>query len=219
VRELKRLLAVDVMDQHHASGETLTPSDLAGLLREPPLAGAHRLLVIESAEALEPACLALLTEHARTATSSTHVLLSFDADPGRTAPWSGLGSAVVIERYASADSSAASGFGLVNAIARRDAGAALAELDSQLADGKEVLEVVGLLGWQLQRWLTVKRGGDAGLQPWQLDRVRGEVASRSLETLHRSLADVWAVDTAAKRGQLPLPRAAVEAVVVELCCG
>ncbi len=215
-QELTRALAVELIDQHRVSGVSLRIFELAGLLREPPLMSASRLIVIEEAQELDEACTAHLLEDLRTSASSAHLMLFVDEELERASPWQALGPQAVVERFA-APAPAFSGFELVNAIARRDAAAALTGLHDQLADGKELLEVVGLLGWQLQRWLLVKRGGDASLQPWQLERLRGEVASRSVESLQHSVRRVWEVDVAAKQGRLPSPRAAVDTLVVELC--
>jgi DNA polymerase III delta subunit len=217
-QELVRALAVELIDQHRVSGVSLRIDELAGLLREPPLMSASRLIVMTEAQALDEACTAHLLEDLRTSASSAHLVLFVDEELERASPWQALGPQAVVERFAS-PAPAFSGFEVVNAIARRDAVAALTGLRDQLADGKELLEVVGLLGWQLQRWLLVKRGGDASLQPWQLERLRGEVASRSVESLQRSVRRVWEVDVAAKQGRLPSPRAAVDALVVELCRG
>ena len=216
VRELKGALAVELIDQHQVNGATLRLEELAGLLREPPLASRHRLLLIDEADDLDEACVALLIEHSRAPSQSTALILLVDAEVEGKSPWRALGPQAVVERF-TAQEEAPSGFELVNAIARRDAVAALAGLHEQLTAGKEVLEVVGLLGWQLQRWLLVKRGEHTGLQPWQLERLRGEVASRSLEGLQRSVRRVWEVDVAAKQGRLPSSRVAVESLVVELC--
>ena len=216
VQELKRALAVELIDQHQVQGSTLRIEELTGLLREPPLASRNRLLLIEEADELDEACVARLMEYGHTSSPSTVLVLLVEAELERTSPWRAVGPQAVVERF-TASEQAPSGFELVNAIARRDAMAALTGLHEQLAAGKELLEVVGLIGWQLQRWLLVKRGAEEGLQPWQRDRLRGEVASRSLEWLARSLHRVWEVDVAAKQGRLPSSRLAVEGLVVELC--
>ena len=217
VRELKRALAVELVDQHHVSGDALKALVPGGLWREPPLAGRLRLIVIEDAQQLDDACAALVVERATQPSLSVCVILLFEEELEKRSPWAGLGPQVVVERFAAEGRDTPSGFELVNAIARRDVLAALTGLQEQVASGKELLDVVGLLGWQLQRWLVVKRGGDAGLQPWQLERVRGEVASRSVESLQRSVRRLWDVDVAAKQGRLPSTRLAVEGVAVELC--
>ena len=219
VREVARAHAVDVVDQHRISGREARLPEMSGLVRETPLAGARRLIVIEEAQRLDAPCAELVRAHAAAASPSSAcliLLIDTDRDDRR---WHSLGPQAVVERYALAEPSQASGFELTNAIARRDALGALHALQQQVAAGKELLELVGLVGWQLQRWLAVKRGDAAGLQPWQLERVRSEVAGRSLEGLQHNLHRLWALDVAAKQGRLPSLRTAMEGVLVELCRG
>lgn len=131
-------------------------------------------------------------------------------------------------RTAEGAASTKESFALVNAIARRDLGAALGAIQDQLASGKEVLELLGLVMWQLQRWLLVGHLLEAGtalgriadltgLRPGQLERIRAELTGRSLTSLRRALQACWQLDVSAKRGQVPLLRVALEQVVVELC--
>ena len=119
-------------------------------------------------------------------------------------------------------------FALVDAIAKRDVATALQAVQEQLAAGKEVLELLGLLVWQLQRWLTVGELVDAGLsrdriaqrsglRPWQLERMERELADRPLDALRRALERCWELDVAAKSGRVPIPRVALEQLIVELC--
>lgn len=219
VRELARAHTVEIIDQHRISGREASAHELSGLLREPPLVGQQRLVLIEEAQRLDEPCLELVRAHAETSSPSAACLILFietDRDDRR---WQQCGPQAVVERYPLAEPSQASGFELTNAIARRDPLGALSALQQQVASGKELLELVGLVGWQLQRWLAVKRGDTAGLQPWQLERVRNEVAGRSLEGLQRSLHRLWALDVAAKQGRLPSLRTAMEGVLVELCRG
>ena len=121
----------------------------------------------------------------------------------------------------------AGGFALVEAVAQREVGSALHALEEQRAAGKEVVEMLGLLAWQLQRWLTVSqllRAGVVrdqierltGLQPWQLERLMREVRSRPLDWLQRALHRCWELDVAAKTGRT-IPRTALEGLIVELC--
>ncbi|MBI3319572.1 MAG: DNA polymerase III subunit delta [Candidatus Omnitrophica bacterium] len=121
----------------------------------------------------------------------------------------------------------AGGFALVEAVARRDAGSAFHAIEQQRAAGKEVVELLGLLAWQVQRWLTVSRLLQAGalreqierimgLQSWQLDRLVREVRSRPVEWLQRALRRCWELDLEAKTGRT-IPRTALEALVMELC--
>lgn len=118
-------------------------------------------------------------------------------------------------------------YDLVQAIAHRDAAEALAAIESRMVAGQEVVELIGLVAWQLQRWLTVKRLQEAGLgreqvqerlalQPWQLERLERETAGRSVEELHQFLEQCWRLDVAAKTGRV-IPRVGLEQLVVALC--
>lgn len=119
-------------------------------------------------------------------------------------------------------------FALVQAIAQRDAVRALRALHDQMAEGREVFETLGMIVWQLQRWLTVAHWLAAGvprerietltgLTDWQLDRVCGELAGRSVAWLQAALAACWELELGLKRGQAPLARVALEALVMRLC--
>ena len=96
----------------------------------------------------------------------------------------------------------------------------------QLA-GKEPLELLGLVAWQLNRWVLVKRLGGlgygteriatvTGFKPWQVERAQAEVARRSLDALQRMLERCWQLDVDAKSGRT-VPELAVEQLVLELC--
>ncbi len=119
-------------------------------------------------------------------------------------------------------------FALVHAIAERDAAGALRALQDQSAEGREPFEALGMLVWQLQRWLTVAHWLATGvprerietltgLSNWQLDRVCGELAGRSVAWLQAALSACWELELGLKRGQVPLARVALEALVMRLC--
>ena len=117
-------------------------------------------------------------------------------------------------------------FAVIEGLVHRDVPGALKALDEQLRAGKDALEVLGLLVWQVQRWLTVRQLLDqglpreriaaiAGIQPWQLERTVAEVRGRSVELLRRMLAACWELDTAVKTGRVPSVRTALEALLVQ----
>ena len=119
-------------------------------------------------------------------------------------------------------------FALVNAIAQRDAAAAVQACHDQFAAGKDPLELLGLVVWQVQRWWQVAhllRAGYSeqrieavtGIKAWQVGRLRGEIAGRSVEELSRWLRRCWELDVAGKQGRVPVLRVAVETLVVQLC--
>lgn len=128
----------------------------------------------------------------------------------------------------SARSGAANRFALLDAIGRRDGRAALLALHERLMEGSDPLELLGMLVWQLQRWLTTKHLVEAGLsagqvatrlglEAWQVHRLLNEVKPRSIEGLREALSRCWEFDVAAKRGLVPNLRAGCEQVVLDLC--
>ena len=119
-------------------------------------------------------------------------------------------------------------FALVEAIGRRNARSALAVLQEQLAAGKDELELLGLVIWQLQRWALVSRLREshvprpqladvAGLPMWQLDRVLKELSGRSHVWVCERLRECAELDLAAKSGRVPLMRGALEQLALTLC--
>ena len=131
------------------------------------------------------------------------------------------------EEFPARSAPAAKPFALTEALGRRDAGTALSAMRDQLVGGKEPLELLGLVAWQLQRWVVVRRLLDAGvaaervgeltgLKPWQVERIRSEVARRPLETLDDLLERCWRLDVDAKSGRA-IPELALEQLVLEVC--
>lgn len=119
-------------------------------------------------------------------------------------------------------------FALANALGRRDVTAALEALDEELMRGREPLEMLGMLGWQLQRWLTVARAREAGLSSAhvatrsgipsaQVDRILRQLRGRSAESLHQALEACWKLDCSAKRGAAALVRMELEHLIVQVC--
>ena len=247
VDALAHALGVDWLDRHHLDAATASPRELAMLLREFPAASPLRLIVLEDAARLPAPCARVLHElHPRLTDTACLVLLVEDELPA-SHPLASILSTATTERVpggalvgeaAGRPSGGRGGFALIEAVIRRDAGGALSIVHEQLAEGKEPLELLGLLMWQLQRWLVVGEGLQArlpreqllalgGLQAWQLDRLSAEVSSRPPAWVRDLLWRCWEMDLAAKTGRLPtapagqagLPMmlAAVEQVVVELC--
>ena len=133
----------------------------------------------------------------------------------------------MVEGLGGGDSAAGKPFALVDALSSRDVPEALCAVHDQLVNGKEPLELLGLVAWQLQRWVTVRRLLDAGhttahiaeaagLRPWQAQRLESQVRNRSLASLQALLARCWQLDTDAKRSAA-IPQLAVEQLVLEIC--
>ena len=245
---------IDMLDVHTCEAGPLTPAQLLSLLRQQPAASPARLVVVDDAQRLKAACVQALLEHGAprnrgaisgtesrecsafhgaAAWATTWLVLWVDGALEARHPLQALMPQAAVERGEAADQEprgagrAAGGFAVVDAIAQRHTAAALRALHEQLAQGKDPLELIGLVAWQVQRWLTVKEllaagaSGErvsavAGLQSWQLDRVQEQVRGRSVEELRGQLEACWQVDAEAKRGRT-LPRPALEQLVISVC--
>jgi len=131
------------------------------------------------------------------------------------------------EQFPGRDLPAVKPFALVDALGNRDVAGALLAVHEQLVNGKEPLELLGLVAWQLQRWVMVRRLLDDGhgtaqiadvarIRPWQAQRLQSEVAHRPLSSLQGLLVRCWQLDTDAKRSAA-IPQLAVEQLVLEIC--
>ncbi|GEM_PF-1483690 len=287
-------LGVDVLDQQILPAQAWSARALAGTIRQQPIASPTRLVVIEDAEQLDAACLALFADIAWRDQPTCVVLCadgllqaspslaalaaeasveSFDWLPVADAQrwitgyvarlrktitpeavralthtvgtdtmalrgvldqllmWVGARpqiTAADLETFVTPAAPATNTFALVNALAQRDMAAAVQAFHEQLASGKDALEVLGLMIWQVQRWLLVSQLLQAGcadsrieqvtgIKAWQLGRLRSELAGRPPEHLRQVLRQCWELDVAAKRGQIPLVGVAVEMLVVRMC--
>ena len=224
--QLTELLGINLLDRHDISAHGVSPSHLLALAREHPVASPVRLVVVDDAQRLDGACVTALTKQLELLTQVACLVLLVDGDLPTTHPLAALTTQVVVERF-DRPSPEPNRFAFVNAIARRDVGAALQAVQEHLTSGKEIVELLGLLVWQLQRWLTVNHLLEAGLAPervealtglraWQLQRTSAELAGRPTAVLRQILRRCWELDVAAKTGRT-IPRMALEGLVVELC--
>ena len=224
----RQSLKVQSLDAHELNARQLTPAALGTLIREYPAASPARLVVVEEAHRLTPACLKVLEHHHAALKSVACVVLLSEAPLEPSHPLLALKPYAAVESFEEPGrSKPSSAFAILEAVARRDAAAALRAVQDQLAEGKEVVELLGLVGGQLQRWLTVSRLVDEGLpppqiaavtgfSPWQVDRIRTEVAGRRTEDLARLAKRCWKADVEVKTGRT-IPRMALERLIVELC--
>jgi len=235
IQSLEQALRVEALDRHHLAGGAVSSADLVALCRQRPAASPVRLIVVDEAQRLDGACIEALRHHAAAIAETAcvvllvdeelsvrHPLAPFQRDAERT-----RGVALTTERFPGRDAPAVTPFALVDALGSRDVAGALGAVRDQVVNGKDPVELFGLVGWQLQRWVLVRRLLDAGyaaaqiaavtgLKPWQVERVQSEVAGRSLALLHRLLARCWQLDVQVKRG-LAIPGLAVEHLVMEVC--
>ncbi len=237
LHELARALQVDPLDHHRLDASTLTAGALLAVCRQRPAASPIRLVVVDQAHRLDADAVDALLAHAGVIAQSACVVLLVELELGLRhalaralqgrgeAP--GMRERLATERFPGRSGSSAKPFALTDALGSREAAEALTALREQLLTGKDPLELLGLIAWQVNRWVTVKRLSDAGysaermvaatgLHPWQVQRVRAEVANRSLDSLRQALERCWRLDADAKRSR-NIPELAVEQLVVELC--
>lgn len=234
LEQLAASLTLHELDRHALTAGEPAADDLPRLIREHPIGGPCRLIVVDDAHRLDAASASALQAFAADPSAANVVVLLIDGRLEAKWPISALKAVATVEAFeAPGDPQARPGpnvFGLVDALARRDAKTALGLLNQQLAEGREVYEVVGLLGWQLQRWLTVSRlmrasGGmrsqanvveAAGITEWQARKMAEQLGSWTTDALLALAQRCLELDHAAKSGRV-VPRVALEQLIVETC--
>ena len=227
IQAIERSLTVQPLDRHHLDGAHLSGAELLALCRQQPAMSPLRLVVVDQAHKLDQKCVAALLQHAEVIAQTACLVLLVETELSARHALTNL--TVPTERFVGHNAAAAKPFALTDALGTRDTASALSSLHDQLLAGKEPLELLGLVVWQLHRWVWVKRllasgwseeriAQVTGLRPWQVQRVQGEVARRPLESLQRLLERCWEVDVDAKSGRTA-PELAVETLVVEICRG
>jgi len=231
IQEFERTLRVGPLDRHDVEGSAVRPADLAALCRQHPAESAARLIVVDRAHRLSADGIRALWHHAEVISQTACVVLLVEEELGGRHPLAPsqrpANAPMAVEQFPARDVAAVKPFALIDALGRRDAAAALSAVHDQLVNGKEPLELLGLVAWQLQRWVMVRRLMDAGhttahiadvagLRPWQAQRLQTEVGARPLGALHALLGACWQLDADAKRSAV-IPRLAVEQLVLEIC--
>lgn len=226
VQEIERSLCVSPFDRHHLDAAVIPSAALAALCRQQPAASARRLVVVDHAERLRADAVDALHEHADAiAATACVILLTEESLSARHALARATG--LRTEQFPGRDTPAVKPFALIEAMGSRDTAAALASVADQLQAGKDPVELFGLLAWQLQRWVLVKRLMEqgyrtdqivalAGMRDWQVQRIRSEVAGRPLALLDALLERCWELEAEAKTGRIP-PLLAIEELVVRVC--
>jgi DNA polymerase III delta subunit len=227
LRELERSLKIQPTDSHRLQASAATAAELLALCRQQPLESPIRLVVVDEAHRLSAAAIAALLEHAPTVSQVTRLILLVETELGLRHELGKPHPEIAVERFPAAPETPLKPFALTEALGAGDAAAALRAVQDQLRAGREPLELVGLVAWQVQRWVTVKRllesgstlegiAASTGMQHWQVQRLQSEVARRPLTRLRRSLERCWELDVDAKRGRTS-PELAVEQLILELC--
>ena len=227
IQALERSLAVQPFDRHHLDASASSAAELVALCRQQPAASRLRLVVVDQAHRIDPEGVEALLRHAAAIAQTACVVLLVEREPAQRHPLAKPPAAVTVEEFPARDAPAAKPFALADALGSRDAAWALTAAQDQLAAGKEPLELLGLVAWQLNRWVMVRRLCDAGcsaeqivavtgLRPWQVDRLRTEVARRPLGALQRTLARCWQLDVDAKSGR-HVPELALQQLILEVC--
>jgi DNA polymerase III delta subunit len=233
LRELEAALGVQPLDRHQVDASSTTAKELLSLCRQRPAVSPLRLVVVDQAHRLGADAVDALLAHAEVIAHSACVVLLVEAELGlrqalaKALQGRGERGGLAVERFPGRGGSSAKPFALTDALGTRDAAEALAAMREQVVAGKEPLELLGLIAWQVTRWVTVKRLSEAGysaermaaatgLHSWQVQRARAEVADRPLGALRQALERCWRLDADAKRGRT-LPELAVEQLLIEIC--
>ena len=230
IHELERRLTIHPLDRHHLDLADASITELLTLARQQPAMSPWRLIIVDQAHRLDQAGIALLLKQAEAMTSMARVVLVTERELNnrQALAQAAASPSIIVEQFASAASGpSASPFALTDALGQRRAAGALSAAQAQLASGKDPLELLGLVAWQLTRWMAVRRltamgctaeqtASATGLQPWHAQRVLSEVSRRSVASLRELLERCWRLDTDAKHGRID-PRLALEQLLVEIC--
>lgn len=227
LQELERRLQVQALDRHQIDGARTSAKALLALCRQQPASSPVRLIVVDQAERLDAASFEALNAQREMFQATACVILLVEAAPGARHPLQPLLKQWTVEDFPARETLSAKPFALADALASRNVADALSAARDQYLAGREPLDLFGLVAWQLNRWVTVKRllgaGQDeaqvavvVGMKPWQVARVQGEIAGRSLASLDQLLERCWELVRDAKSGRAT-PEAALEQCVVEVC--
>ena len=224
LQELERSLTIQPLDRHHVDAAETPGPRLLALCRQQPAASPLRLIVVDQAHRLDSAAVEALLEGADAIAKSACVILLVQIELILRHPLAKRAEALTTERFPGRNVPAVKPFALADALGARDTAGALSAVQDQLLDGKEPLELLGLVAWQLNRWVLIKRLCESGysaeristvtgLRPWQVERVQSEVTHRSLDALEGLLERCWRLDVDAKSGRA-IPELAIEELVV-----
>lgn len=227
VQALERSLNVASLDRHQLDASAITAAELIATCRQQPAASAFRLIVVEQAQKLDATGLQALFALAEIIRRNACVILLVEADLPARHPLAQPNPLLTVEQFPSRDVATAKPFALTDALGNRNTLAALLALREALLAGKDPVELLGLVAWQLQRWVGVKRLlaeglsmqqliDATGLKQWQLQRIQSELNGRSLDSLTELLSGCWELDVSIRSGRV-IAELAVEQLVSEIC--
>ena len=236
LHELEHALKIQPLDRHQLDAAVSTGAAFLALCRQRPAASPVRLIVMDQAQRLDAASVNGLVEHAEVIMKNACVVLLVEGELSARHALAkvqqrngagGAGKLFTTEWFPGRSGPPTKPFALTEALGQQDVAAALAAVRDQLSAGKEPLELMRLVAWQLHRWMTVKRLDSAGysaermvsvtgMHSWQVQRLQSEVARRSLESLQQTLSRCWQLDLDAKRGRT-IPELALEELILEMC--
>ena len=229
IREIAEALRVTDLDRHELDAAASTCESFLALCRQSPAVSSARLIIVDRADRLSPLAVSGLLEHASLIAKIACVVLLVEkelsvrhalAKASREKGWT-------IVRFADQTKAPFKPFALVDALGEADFSRCVSALREQLLQGREPVEVIGLVAWQFQRWMTVRRLMDArisasqiasaaGLRAWQIERIQKELSGRSVRDLREALERCWRLDADVKRGRV-LPWVAIEQVLAAWC--
>jgi DNA polymerase III delta subunit len=227
IQDLERQLKVQPLDRHQIDASLTSGAELLALCRQQPAVSPIRLIVVDEAHHLDHACVEALVCHQAAVVKNACLILLVEKELSVRHALARPPTWIKIEHFPLRDTVAVKPFALTDALGRRDVVQALAAAHDQMFAGKEPLELLGLVAWQLQRWVTVKRllreglsaeriASVTGMRSWQVQRLQAELSKRSLPSLQLLLKRCWQLDVDSKRART-LPHIAIEQLVLEVC--
>ncbi len=224
--ELERTLMISPLDRHQVNAAEVSPPELLALCRQQPAASPVRFIVVDQAQRLDGPPVEALVGLGGLIASTACVVLLVEVELSVRHALSRAGAALTVERFMGREAPPLKPFALTDALGVRDVAGALNAVRDQLMGGRDAVDVLGLIAWQVQRWVLVKRltaaglsadgiSSVTGLRAWQVQRLQSEVAQRPLDALQWALARCWQLDVETKSGR-HVPDLAVEQLVVEL---
>lgn len=231
IREIAQALSVTDLDRHELDASQSTAESFLALCRQSPAMSSVRLIVMDRADRLSTAAVSGLLEHTSIIAKTACVVLLVEkelsvrhalATASREEGWT-------VVRFADHAKTPFKPFALTDALGEADFSRCIAAVREQLLQGREPVEVIGLMAWQFQRWMIVRRLMDArmpasqiaqsaGLRAWQVERIQKELSKRSLQDLREALKRCWRLDVDVKQGRV-LPWVAIEEVLAAWCFG